>query len=88
MYWWQGWSTWFVVALPADTFAHSDSQAQIAVTAASADGTKLPDWLNFSVQDKKFTVVPPPGVSSLEVVVTSRDSAGNRAATRVTITFD
>jgi phage-related protein len=78
----------FSVALPADTFAHSDSQAQVAVTASSADGAKLPDWVSFSASDKKFTGVPPAGVKTLEVVVTARDSSGNQVSTKLTINFD
>jgi len=78
----------FSVQLPADTFAHSDSQAQVAVSASSGDGTRLPDWVNFSASDKKFTGVPPAGVKSIEVVVTARDSGGNQVSTKLTINFD
>jgi len=75
-------------AAPPDTFSHSDPKAQVAVTASTSDGGNLPEWVSFSATDGKFTGTPPPGVKSLEVVVTARDSTGNEVATTLTLTFD
>ena len=77
----------FSFVLPSDTFTHSDSKANIAMTATTAAGGALPEWLTFSQSDRRFTGTAPQGVSQLKVTVKARDQIGNEVTATLTLSF-
>jgi hypothetical protein len=71
-----------VAQLPDDTFQHSTQSGGFQLTAASADGSPLPDWVHFDSAKGTFTLSPPSGTQAdLHVVITARDHSGHVAST-------
>ncbi|WP_152986679.1 cadherin-like domain-containing protein, partial [Pseudovibrio sp. POLY-S9] len=67
-------STWQYV-LPANSFNDADGD-DLVITVALADGSPLPDWLEFDTQTQAFNGIPPKdGVSSLDIKVTASDGS-------------
>ena len=67
-------------ALPYDTFTHTKPDAVILLTAKQADGSALPNWVQFDSQSGTFTVNPPAGFNEeLKILVTARDQEGREA---------
>ncbi|WP_244272521.1 cadherin-like domain-containing protein [Pseudovibrio sp. Ad37] len=67
-------STWQYV-LPANSFKDADGD-DLVITAALADGSPLPDWLEFDTQTQAFSGIPPTdSVSSLDIKVTASDGS-------------
>ena len=79
--------TAFTMTLPDNTFTHSVSSTPLQVSATTAGGRPLPDWVRFSPGERSFTGTPPAGVTSLQVVVVATDTAGNQASTTLTLQF-
>lgn len=77
----------FTITLPDNTFTHSVESTPVQVSASTADGSALPDWMTFSPADRSFTGTPPPGVSALQVVVAATDANGNRVTTTLNLQF-
>ena len=75
------------IALPFDTFTHSDPNATIVLAAKLADGRALPNWVSFDPRTGTFKVQAPAGyVGDLEVEVSARDDKGNEVKTRFKLT--
>lgn len=71
-------------AIPSDTFAHTDPQAQINLIATMADGSPLPSWLSFNPATGQFVGTPPANFrGDLQLRVVARDDAGRQAETQV-----
>uniref|UniRef100_UPI0018EA0B2A putative Ig domain-containing protein n=1 Tax=Pelomonas sp. KK5 TaxID=1855730 RepID=UPI0018EA0B2A len=75
------------VALPLNTFTHSDPVAQLSFEARLSNDTPLPSWLSFDGTSMRFTGTPPANAQSIEVVVIARDKNGKEARTKVKINF-
>lgn len=73
--------------VPSDAFAVSRADAQISLSATTADGSPLPPWLKFNAATGTFEGQPPPGEKTVEVKVTARDTAGHSASQVVKIDF-
>ncbi|MBL4615946.1 MAG: DUF4347 domain-containing protein, partial [Magnetovibrio sp.] len=68
--------------LPLDTFAHSNTDAEVTVEARQMDGQSLPAWLDFNTQTGAFSGEAPKGmVGTIEVQVIARDAEGREATT-------
>ena len=66
--------------IPSDAFAHSNSDAQITLSAVLTDGRPLPSWLLFDGETGTFKGVPPSGFTGLLVIkVVARDQNGREA---------
>jgi hypothetical protein len=71
------------VQVGSDAFAQSGSNANVELTAQSADGLPLPGWLRFDGRTARFEGTPPAGFEgTLNFKVIARDSQG-RVATQV-----
>ena len=76
----------FAFAVPADTFAHTRSDAVVNLTAAQQDGQALPSWLAFNPKTGAFTGKPPAGFEGVVVVrVVARDQDGREAIATIRI---
>lgn len=73
--------------LAEDTFKHAQSTAEISVSASTADGQPLPDWLKFVPGERRFVGTAPPNVGQVSVVVTARDERGEQVSTSITLNF-
>jgi hypothetical protein len=68
--------------VPMDAFVHTDSTAQVTLTAQMIDGTALPSWLIFDSEKGEFKGIPPTDfVGELVIKVTARDQEGRQAET-------
>ena len=68
-------------ALPADTFAHTKTDATVTVVAKLADGQGLPAWVQFDARSGTFQMTPPPGFNDeLQIKVTASDAEGREAS--------
>lgn len=66
--------------IASDAFAHTDPNATVRLTAQRADGTALPDWLNFDPRSGNFEGTPPADASGLiDIQIIARDSNGREA---------
>ncbi|WP_310565478.1 putative Ig domain-containing protein, partial [Hydrogenophaga sp.] len=75
------------IALPIDTFTHSDPAASITLAARLSDGQPLPSWVSFDPRTGTFKVVAPAGyVGELDVEVSARDNKGNEVKTKFRLT--
>jgi len=69
--------------VPADTFAHTRTDAILRLEARLADGRALPGWVVFDARTGTFRVTPPAGYAGdLEVRVVARDQDGREAIAR------
>ncbi|MEN9904282.1 MAG: hypothetical protein RLZZ555_847, partial [Pseudomonadota bacterium] len=67
-------------ALPADAFVHTQPDALLSLSAKQADGSDLPNWIQFDPQSRTFLVNPPAGFrGEIKIVVKARDSEGREA---------
>jgi hypothetical protein len=68
------------IALPADAFAHTKSDATVTIVAKLADGRDLPTWVEFDARSGTFQMSPPPGLNDdIQIKVTASDSEGREA---------
>jgi len=68
----------FVV--PRDTFITTASS--LTLSATMADGSKLPEWLEFNAETGEFSGTPPEGFDGqLDLTVSARDGQGGEAST-------
>jgi phage-related protein len=79
--------TAFTLTLPDNTFTHSVATTPVQVSATTAGGTPLPDWLKFSPGERQFSGTPPQGVTSLQVAVVATDANGNQVSTTLNLQF-
>jgi hypothetical protein len=79
--------TTFNLTLPENTFIHSVSTTPLQISATTANGSPLPDWVIFSPGERRFTGTPPLGVTSLQVMVVATDTNGNQVSTTLTLQF-
>lgn len=69
-----------VIQISKSIFRHSNSGEQLTYEVETADGSPLPNWIDFDDEKFTFTGVPPQGApTTLEFVITARDSEGNEA---------
>jgi hypothetical protein len=74
----------FFYAVPADTFSDPDGTVVLSYTAARADGSPLPDWLQFDPTTRAFYGTPANGdVGHVSLEVTATDLAGGASATNI-----
>jgi len=67
----------FAFTLPTNTFADVDIGDMLSYTAARADGSTLPSWLQFNANSRTFSGIPGNGDSGeFNLRVTARDLAG------------
>ncbi|WP_139142084.1 putative Ig domain-containing protein, partial [Alteromonas lipolytica] len=75
------------VVIPTDTFASTDPNVDIALTALMANGDEIPEWLSFDSNKGEFYGIPPAEFNgSLIIRVIARDAMGNQVETVITIT--
>jgi hypothetical protein len=79
--------TTFNLTLPDNTFTHSVSTTPLQISATTATGSPLPDWVIFSPGERRFTGTPPLGVTSLQVMVVATDTNGNQVSTTLSLQF-
>lgn len=71
------------ISLPYDTFAHTDAQATVTLSAKLIDGSALPSWVVFDPRTGTFTIDAPPGQDGdIEILVSARDDRGNEVSTK------
>lgn len=71
----------FSFTLPAGTFTDPNAQDVLTLSARSADGSPLPDWLSFDAAERRFVGTPLNGdVGALQVTVTATDPEGATVA--------
>jgi len=67
-------------SVPADTFAQTNPNALVQLSASQANGQPLPSWLSFNPQTGRFEGTPPPGVrGELAIRLIARDAQGHEA---------
>lgn len=67
----------FRFAVPADSFADPDAGDTLTYSASLADGSALPDWLDFDVLTHTFSGTPANAdVGTVRLAVTARDRSG------------
>jgi predicted ester cyclase len=72
--------------IPTDTFGHTETEAEITLSALLADGQDLPKWLIFDPEKGEFRGIPPKGFSgTLMIRVVARNDIGDQVETMVTI---
>ncbi|MEZ5774965.1 MAG: putative Ig domain-containing protein [Hyphomicrobiaceae bacterium] len=77
----------FSITLAAGTFSDVDDAA-LALSARLADGSPLPDWLDFDATTGTFSGTPGRGeLGALDIRVTARDAAGLTASDDFTLTL-
>ncbi len=68
------------LSVPADTFAQTNPNALVQLSASQANGQPLPSWLSFNPQTGRFEGTPPPGVrGELAIRLIARDAQGHEA---------
>jgi hypothetical protein len=68
--------------VPADTFASTNANTVIQLSAQRADGRPLPAWMSFNARTGQFTGEPPPGATGeVAVRLVARDAQGREAVT-------
>ena len=78
--------TLITFSIPADTFAHTDAQAKISLSAVMLDGSALPPWLVFDPAKGEFRGIAPEDFDGvIEVRVIARDDKGSQVETMVRI---
>lgn len=71
--------------VPRDTFITTASS--LSLSASLADGSALPEWLQFNAETGEFSGTPPEGYEGeLDLMVKARDSNGGEASTSFTLT--
>ena len=71
--------------IPRDTFI--TTALSLSLSASLADGSSLPDWLEFNAETGEFSGTPPEGYEGeLDLMVKARDSNGAEALTTFTLT--
>ncbi len=72
------------IALPTNTFEHTDPQEIILIEATQADGSPLPQYVDFDPETMTFEVDGPEaaaaGKAQVEVLLVGEDRAGNSAS--------
>ena len=72
------------IALPANTFEHSNPDEELFVEATLIDGSALPAYVTFDAEAMTFLVdgaaASEAGESEITIVVIGRDAAGNSAS--------
>ncbi|GAA4649511.1 hypothetical protein GCM10023116_17850 [Kistimonas scapharcae] len=78
-------------AIPSGAFEHTDRSQQVRLEASLADGSGLPDYIQFDSENGVFVVNADAaralGVDHLDILVRGRDQTGNEAATTFAISF-
>ncbi len=78
-------------AIPSGAFEHSERSQQVRLEASLADGSGLPDYIQFDAENGIFVVNADAAralrVDHLDILVRGRDQTGNEAATTFAITF-
>ncbi|MCL4456275.1 MAG: putative Ig domain-containing protein, partial [Nitrospirae bacterium] len=78
----------FSYVIPADTFSDIDAGDTLTYTATKADGSSLPDWLNFDAETMTFSGMPTGDeVGTLSVKLTATDGSNESASTVFDITI-
>ena len=76
----------FIYQVSDDVFKHTDPAAEITVSVEMADGSPLPTWLQYDVQEKRIIGNrPTSGPIVLEIKLIGRDQFGDSAETVVRI---
>ncbi|GAA5316944.1 MAG: hypothetical protein AseanaTS_21480 [Candidatus Pelagadaptatus aseana] len=79
----------FSYAIPADAFRHGNPDALISYSASMADGSELPEWLEFDPQSGEFTGTPPEDfIGELMIKVIARDESGQQVETLITLRLE
>lgn len=74
--------------LPDDTFAHTDPNAVVNLSARQATGQALPGWISFNRQNGTFAGSPPPGFrGQLDIEIVARDNQGRQVTTTLKLNF-
>lgn len=77
--------------LPPNAFEHTDPTEELRVVATRADGSPLPNYIEFDNENQKFVIdgdaAEDVGVEQLGVRVTATDTSQNDASTTFTIKF-
>jgi hypothetical protein len=72
------------IALPPNTFQHTDPAENVKVEALLSDGSPLPSFITFDAENLEFQVNAEAarelGVKAVDVKIIGRDSQGNEAA--------
>ena len=68
-------------AIPADSFAVTKADAQVALRATLADGKPLPAWLVFNPATGRFEGTPPPGEAvNIDIKISAKSGVGREAS--------
>jgi hypothetical protein len=72
------------IALPVNTFEHSDPDRVVTVEATLEDGSPLPDYVDFDPESMTFQVdgqsAAAAGVEQIVILLVGKDDAGNSAS--------
>jgi len=80
--------TGFKKEIPAETFKHSDPDAQVTYSATLTDGKPLPEWVKFDPSTLTLEGKPPKGESgTLSVKVIAQDQHSDTASTTIAINY-
>ncbi|ACD89523.1 metallophosphoesterase [Chlorobium limicola DSM 245] len=77
--------------IPADAFADSDAGDSLTYGAKLANGSALPEWLQFSTSEESMTFSGTPDngdVGTLDIVVTATDESGASVSQTFSIIVD
>jgi YD repeat-containing protein len=67
--------------IPNDSFEDIDAGDSLSYSATLSDGSPLPDWLEFNVNDRTFNGIPSEDdIGNLQILITATDSAGASAS--------
>lgn len=77
----------FVFELPHNSFMHTDPDNVVNLIATRPDGQPLPGWISFDDISGIFSGTPPPGATSVDVLVVARDQEGHEAQQTFRINF-
>ena len=66
--------------VPSNAFGHTNPSATVKLEATLADGSPLPEWIQFNAIRGSFRGTPPtPEAANIDIKVVARDDAGHQA---------
>ena len=76
------------VQIPVDTFVDQDQFDNITYSATLADGSELPDWIEFTEQRELIVQSNAPAIEEISIILIAEDSSGGRAVLPLSLAID
>ena len=76
------------VQIPVDTFVDQDQFDNITYSATLADGSELPDWIEFTDQRELIIQSNAPAIEEIGIILIAEDSSGGRAVLPLSLAIE